>query len=203
MSIPASPADQFADQVLSFARQLHSAALRLTGNPADAEDLVQETYAKALAGSGTFRPGTNLRAWLHRIQANAFYGSCRARRRRPQEFPLDTIEAAVPERTAVAGSAEDAALAHMPDPLLKRALGELPGHLARTVYLADAEGYSYAEIATITGVPLGTVMSRLHRGRKRLRAELTDARRPADLETKGHSVDEIIRLFERGEARAG
>jgi RNA polymerase sigma-70 factor (ECF subfamily) len=81
-----------------------------------------------------------------------------------------------PERTAVACSAEDVALAHMPDPLLKRALRELPHHLARTVYLADAEGYTYAEIARITEVPLGTVMSRLHRGRKRLRASLADSR---------------------------
>jgi RNA polymerase sigma-70 factor, ECF subfamily len=172
----AEPADRFADQVLPYARQLHSAALRLTGNPADAEDLVQETYAKAFAGFGTFQPGTNLRAWLHRIQANTFYGSCRARRRRPREFPLDTIEPAAPERTAVASSAEEAALARMPDPALKRALRELPDHLATTVYLADAEGYTYAEIARITGVPLGTVMSRLHRGRKRLRAKLADSR---------------------------
>jgi RNA polymerase sigma-70 factor, ECF subfamily len=178
VSIPAQPADQFADQVLSYARQLHSAALRLTGNPADAEDLVQETYAKAIAGSGTFKPGTNLRAWLHRIQANTFYGSCRARRRRPREFPLDSVEPAAPDRMAVAGSAEDVALARMPDPLLTRALRELPDHLAMTVYLADAEGYTYAEIARITGVPLGTVMSRLHRGRKRLRAKLADTWRP-------------------------
>lgn len=177
MSIPAEPADQFADQVLSYARQLHSAALRLTGDPADAEDLVQETYVKALAGSGTFQPGTNLRAWLHRIQANTFYGSCRARRRRPQEFPLDNVEPVAPERTATATSAEDVALARMPDPLLTRALRELPDHLAMTVYLADAEGYTYAEIARITEVPLGTVMSRLHRVRKRLRAELADSRR--------------------------
>ena len=157
-------------------------ALRLTGNPADAEDLVQETFAKAFAGFGTFEQGTNLRAWLHRIQANAFYGTCRARRRRPQEFPLDTIEPSAPERTAVASSAEDAALARMPDPMLKRALRELPARLATTVYLADAEGYSYAEIARITGVPIGTVMSRLHRARKRLRAKLTGsmAERAAD-----------------------
>lgn len=172
MSNPAEPADRFADQVLPYQPQLHSAALRLTGNSADAEDLVQETFTKAFAGFGTFEQGTNLRAWLHRIQANAFYGTCRARRRRPQEFPLDTIEPSSPERTAVASSAEDAALARMPDPLLKRALRELPARLATTVYLADAEGYSYAEIARITGVPIGTVMSRLHRARKRLRARL-------------------------------
>jgi RNA polymerase sigma-70 factor (ECF subfamily) len=174
----AEPADRFADQVLPYQPQLHSAALRLTGNPADAEDLVQETFAKAFAGFGTFEQGTNLRAWLHRIQANAFYGNCRARRRRPQEFPLDTIEPSSPERTAVASSAEDAALARMPDPVLKRALRELPARLVTTVYLADAEGYSYAEIAQLTGVPIGTVMSRLHRARKRLRAKLADSRRP-------------------------
>ena len=179
MSNPARPADRFADQVLPYARQLHSTALRLTGNPADAEDLVQETYAKAYAGFGTFQQGTNLRAWLHRIEANAFYGACRARRRRPQEFPIEAaLEPAAPERTAVAISAEDAALARMPEPALRQALRELPGHLSTTVYLADAEGYSYAEIAEITGVPLGTVMSRLHRGRKRLRARLAGEPRP-------------------------
>jgi len=174
VSKPAEPADRFADQVLPYRPQLHSAALRLTGNSADAEDLVQETFMKAFAGFGTFEQGTNLRAWLHRIQANAFYGACRARRRRPREFPLDTIEPVAPERTAVTSSAEDAALARMPDPVLKRALRELPGRLATTVYLADAEGYTYAEIARITGVPIGTVMSRLHRARKRLRARLAD-----------------------------
>ena len=183
MTNAAEPADRFAAQVLPYEWQLRSAALRLTGNAADADDLVQETFAKAFAGFGTFEQGTNLRAWLHRIQANAFYGACRARRRRPQEYPLDVIEPAVPERTAVASSAEEAALARMPDPLLKRALRELPDRLAITVYLADAEGYTYAEIARITGVPIGTVMSRLHRARKRLRAALTGARqlaRPAD-----------------------
>jgi RNA polymerase sigma-70 factor, ECF subfamily len=172
---PAQPAAQFADQVLPYQPQLRSAALRLTGNPADADDLVQETFAKAFAGFGTFEQGTNLRAWLHRIQANAFYGTCRARRRRPQEFPLDAIEPMAPDRTAVASSAEDTALARMPDPVLKRALRELPGRLATTIYLADAEGYTYAEIARITGVPIGTVMSRLHRARKRLRAKLADS----------------------------
>jgi RNA polymerase sigma-70 factor, ECF subfamily len=177
VSNSAEPADQFADQVLPYRPQLHSAALRLTGNPADAEDLVQETFAKAFAGFGTFEQGTNLRAWLHRIQANAFYGNCRARRRRPQEFPLDALGPAAPDRTAVASSAEDAALARIPDPVLKRALCELPARLATTVYLADAEGYTYAEIARLTGVPIGTVMSRLHRARKRLRAKLADARR--------------------------
>jgi RNA polymerase sigma-70 factor, ECF subfamily len=185
VSNSAEPSDQFADQVLPYQPQLHSAALRLTGNPADAEDLVQETFAKAFAGFGTFEQGTNLRAWLHRVQANAFYGNCRARRRRPQEFPLDVLEPAAPDRTAVANSAEDAALARIPDPVLKRALCELPARLATTVYLADAEGYTYAEIAQLTGVPIGTVMSRLHRARKRLRAKLVDARRAQRLLVTG------------------
>ena len=89
----AESADTFADQVLPYARQLRSAALRLTGNPADADDLVQETYAKAYAGFATFRRGTNLPAWLHRIQENTFYGACRSRGRRPREIPLDPLPA--------------------------------------------------------------------------------------------------------------
>ena len=180
MSNSAGPADRFADQVLPYARLLHSTALRLTGNPADAEDLVQETYAKAYAGFGSFQQGTNLRAWLYRIQTNTFYGSCRTRSRRPRELPLEAaLGSAAAERTAVAHSAEDTALAGMPHPALGQALRELPSHLSTTIYLADAEGYSYAEIAEITGVPLGTVMSRLHRGRKRLRARLAGERPPA------------------------
>jgi RNA polymerase sigma-70 factor (ECF subfamily) len=173
VGIPAEPADSFADQVLPYARQLHSAALRLTGNPADADDLVQETLAKAYAGFGSFQQGTNLPAWLHRIQANTFYGGCRTRGRRPREIPLDVVSPAS-EPADFGKSAEDVALARMTDPALRDALRELPGQIAATVYLADAQGYRYAEIAEITGVPLGTVMSRLHRGRKRLRALLGD-----------------------------
>ena len=174
MSIIAATAestDTFADQVLPYARQLRSAALRLTGNAADADALVQETYEKASAGFATFRPGTNLRAGLHRIQENTFYGACRTRGRRPRELPLDALSA-LAERADFGSSAEDVALARMTDPALKEAVRELPEHLAITVYLADAQGFRYAEIAEITGVPLGTVMSRLHRGRRRLRALL-------------------------------
>jgi RNA polymerase sigma-70 factor, ECF subfamily len=170
--------DSFAEQVLPYAGQLHSVALRLTGNPADAEDLVQETYAKAYAGFGTFKPGTNLRAWLCRIETNAFYNTYRARRRRPEVLlgSLEPVEAAHP----ATGSAEDEALAEMPAPALIAALRGLPSHLATTIYLADAEGYRYAEIAEITGVPIGTVMSRLHRARKRVRGMLAD-HPPSDL----------------------
>jgi RNA polymerase sigma-70 factor (ECF subfamily) len=176
----AESVDTFADQVLPYARQLRSAALRLTGNPADADDLVQETYAKAYAGFATFRQGTNLPAWLHRIQENTFYGACRSRGRRPREIPLDALSAFA-ERADFGRSAEDVALARMTDPALKEAVRELPAHLVITVYLADAQGFRYAEIAELTGVPLGTVMSRLHRGRKRLRALLADqSRRSGD-----------------------
>ncbi len=171
MSI-AGPADSFAAQVLPYARQLHSVALRLTGNAADAEDLVQETYAKAYAGFGSFKPGTNMRAWLYRIEANAFFNTYRSRRRRP-EVLLESLEPVEAEHP-VTRSAEDVALAEMTSPALVAALRGLPSQLATTVYLADAEGYRYAEIAEITGVPIGTVMSRLHRARKRLRTMLTD-----------------------------
>jgi RNA polymerase sigma-70 factor, ECF subfamily len=174
----AGSADSFAEQVLPYARQLHSVALRLTGNPADAEDLVQETYAKAYAGFGTFKPGTKLRAWLYRIEANAFYNGYRARRRRP-EVLLESLEPVEAEHP-VTSSAEDVALAEMPNPALVAALRGLPSHLATTIYLADAEGYRYAEIAEITGVPIGTVMSRLHRARKRMRAMLA-GHLPTDL----------------------
>ncbi len=178
MSNSATPADRFAEQVLPFARELRSTALRLTGTPVDADDLVQETYAKAYAGFASFKPGTNLGAWLYRIEKNAFYGAYRARRCRPREVSLESVEQAGPRVTAVS-SAEDVALARLPDPAVTEALRGLPGQMAVTVYLADALNYRYAEIARMTRVPLGTVMSRLHRGRKRLRATLASDSRSA------------------------
>jgi len=168
-------AELFARQALPYRPQLYANAVRLTRNPADAEDLVQETYAKAFAGFRTFRQGTNLRAWLYRIQANVFNSGWRTRGRRPREVPIDDAAPSVVDRAASARSAEDVALAGLPDPALRVALCRLPRHLRTTVFLADAIGYSYAEIAEATGVPLGTVMSRLHRGRKRLRAHLEAA----------------------------
>jgi len=177
VAMHAQAAERFADEALPYRRQLYRIALRLTGNQADAEDLVQETYAKACAGYGGFTPGTNLRAWLCRIEANTFYGDYRASRRRPLEVPVEGFYGAAAERTVTIASAEDAALARMPDPLVWAALRALPEHLKRTVFLADVEGYKYAEVAEMTGVPLGTVMSRLHRARKRLRARLELVRR--------------------------
>ncbi|HEX3956509.1 MAG TPA: sigma-70 family RNA polymerase sigma factor [Trebonia sp.] len=178
--MPAQVADGFAEEALPYRRQLYTIALRLTGNPADAEDLVQETYAKACAGYGGFTPGTNLRAWLYRIEVNTFYGDYRASRRRPQLVCMEALNAAAPDRTIGTPSAEDAALARMPDSAVWAALRALPDYLIRTVYLADVEGYKYAEVAEMTGVPLGTVMSRLHRGRKRLRAGLAEEARLAE-----------------------
>jgi RNA polymerase sigma-70 factor (ECF subfamily) len=167
----ARDADAFARQALPWRGQLYTAALRMTGNPVDAEDLVQETYAKAFAGFGSFQEGTNIRAWLARIALNAFLS---ARRRPIAEIPSDWVDSdRGPARGgSFAPSAEDAALARMPDLALRDALRALPPHLRATVYLADAEGFKYAEIAELTRVPIGTVMSRLHRARTRLRVQL-------------------------------
>lgn len=179
MNVSVSPAELFASQALPYARQLYAMALRLTGNPADAEDLVQETYAKAYAGFGTFQQGTNLRAWLYRIQANAFNGGYRARKRRMREISLDEADAAGDRLASPANarSAEDTALASLGDPALRDALRTLPGHMRVTICLVDAYGYTYAETAAATGVPIGTVMSRLHRARKCLRTRLGDCAR--------------------------
>jgi len=173
-------AEQFTDQAMPYVGQLYGAALRMTGNPADAEDLVQETYAKAYAGFHGFEQGTNLRAWLYRIQANAYFTAYRSRRRRPQEVSVDSVESAAYGHAAER-SAEDMALERLPDKVVRHALRELPDHMRVAVYLADAEGFRYAEIAEIMRVPIGTVMSRLHRGRARLRELLEDHARDLGL----------------------
>ncbi len=162
----------FCEQAWPYRRQLYTAALQMTGNPADAEDLVQETYAKAYAAYHRFEQGTNLRAWLFRIQSNTYISEYRARRRRPAEVPVDSVEVAAAVAVAVHRSAEEEALDRLPDSDLRRALQRLPVQMRLAVYLADAEGYRYREIAEIMSVPVGTVMSRLHRGRSRLREQL-------------------------------
>jgi RNA polymerase sigma-70 factor, ECF subfamily len=164
----------FEQDVIPYMRKLYPAALRMTRNPSDAEDLIQETFARAYTAFHQFSPGTNLSAWLYRILANTFINSCRKLRREPAQTLFPDL-AEVPAdglRTQPARSAEEEAMDRVGDSEVFRALRDLPGGFSAVVYLADVEGYSYKEIADILGVPLGTVMSRLHRGRQRLRVRL-------------------------------
>jgi RNA polymerase sigma-70 factor (ECF subfamily) len=176
-------ADQarFADLAMDHMGSLYTAALRMTRNPADAEDLVQETYLKAYRSFGTFQEGTNLKAWLYKILTNTFINSYRARKRRPEQSELDEVEDLYLYRrlggleAAAAGrSAEEEVLDSFTDDEVKAALESLPETFRMAVLLADVEGFSYKEIADILDVPIGTVMSRLHRGRKALQKALHD-----------------------------
>ena len=166
---------RFEQEVLPLVGQLYPAALQMTRNASDAEDLVQETLAKAYAALHQFRPGTNLRAWLHKILANTFINTCRKKKREPAQALggelLDDGQAAGP-MSPRARSAEAEALEHLADSDILGALRDLPREFGEAIYLADIEGYPYKEVAEIMGTPIGTVTSRLHRGRGKLRQKL-------------------------------
>ena len=166
----------FEREVIPCGGQLYNAALRMTRNPNDAEDLVQETLAKAYAALHQFTPGTNMRAWLHRILANTFINSCRKRGRQPAQTlraEFDDVDSAADPLGRPARSAEAEALDRLESSPVMQALQELPEGFRAAIYLADVEGYPYREIAVMLDVPLGTVMSRLHRSRARLRRTLS------------------------------
>ena len=172
----------FEEQALPLLDQLYGGAMRLTRNPQDAEDLIQETYLKAYKNFDSFKQGTNLKAWLYRIMTNTYINSYRKAKRRPAESSADDLSdfqlytTAGHDSTGLE-SAEVEALKLMPDSAISEAMNDLPEDYRMVVYYADVVGLAYKEIAEIMDTPLGTVMSRLHRGRKLLRGALKDVAR--------------------------
>ena len=180
----------FEQQALPFMDQLYAAALRMTRNPADAADLVQETYAKAFASWGTFTQGTNLKAWMYRILTNSYINTYRKRQREPYQGAIDELEdwqlgGAVSTTASATRSAEAEAIDRMPASIIKDALQSIPEDFRLVVYLADVEGFAYQEIADMMKSPIGTVMSRLHRGRRLLRDLLSEYAKERGIDTAG------------------
>ena len=177
---------RFERDAMPLLDQLYSAAMRLTHNPQDAEDLVQDTFAKAYASFHQYQDGTNLKAWMYRILTNTFINSYRKKQREPLQSDADGVEdwqlvRAEAHTSRGLRSAETEALDHLPDADVKKALQELPSDFRMAVYLADVEGFAYKEIAEIMDTPIGTVMSRLNRGRSMLRSLLQDYARERGL----------------------
>ena len=165
--------EEFINDAMQYAPQLFSSAMRMTRNRADAEDLVQETFLKGWRSFHTFQEGTNLRAWLFRIMTNTYINKYNAKQRRPDETELDEVEElflfrrlGAFDQSKMNASAEDQMLELFTDDEIKSALEELPEQFLLPVLLSDVDGFSYKEIAEMLDVPIGTVMSRLHRGRK-------------------------------------
>ncbi|MDD7384583.1 MAG: sigma-70 family RNA polymerase sigma factor [Actinomycetaceae bacterium] len=170
---------RFQQEALPYLDQLYGAAMRLTRNQQDAEDLVQDTFAKAFAAFYQFKPGTNLKAWLYRILNNTFISHYRKAQRQVKQTDAAEVEdwqeyASASHSSTGLKSAEVEAIELLPDSEIRDALDQLPADRRRAVYLADVEGFSYQEIAEIMDTPIGTVMSRLHRGRRQLRDLLAD-----------------------------
>jgi len=194
-----SAQERFESEALPFLSQLYGAALRLTRNPADAEELVQETFLRAFRAFNQFEEGTNLKAWLYKILTNTFISSYRKKQREPQTVPAEANEDfSLYDRLVEANMTPEAEiLDRIPDEEVKKALESIPEQFRTAVLLADVEGFSYQEIADITGVAIGTVMSRLHRGRKALQRALWDYARDRGLVEEEKPWDTPRRTVER------
>jgi len=179
MTVNMTTREDFTHDAMQHAPQLFSTAMRMTRNRSDAEDLVQETFIKAWRSFATYQQGTNLRAWLFRIMTNTYINKYNAQQRKPSETELDDVEElflykrlGAVDQSQLSQSAEDQMLSLFTDDEVKKALEELPDQFRIPVLMSDVEGFSYKEIAEILEIPLGTVMSRLHRGRKAMQKML-------------------------------
>ena len=185
---------EFTTEAMQYAQSLYSTALRMTRNQSDAEDLVQETYLKAFRSFGSFETGTNLKAWLFRILTNTFINSYRAKQRRPQESDLGSVEdlflyKRLPSLAGLSESAEEQLLDLFPAAEVREAIENLPETFLLPMLLNDVEGFSYKEVAKILDIPIGTVMSRLHRGRKTMQEALYDYASQRHLITEKDKTD--------------